>query len=129
MRNTERLSLQAAAALLFMALAFAVVLPDTARAHAYPDHADPKVGSTVAASPERVRVWFDSALEPAFSSIMVHTADGAMVDKRDGRVDQSDPTLLEVSVPSLPPGKYRVYWSVVARDGHRTSGDYTFTIK
>jgi methionine-rich copper-binding protein CopC len=112
-----------------MALAFAVILPDTARAHAYPDHADPKVGSTVTSSPERVRVWFDSALEPAFSSIMVHAADGAMVDKRDGRVDQSDPSLLEVSVPSLPPGKYRVYWSVVARDGHRTSGDYTFTIK
>ncbi|HSB33501.1 MAG TPA: copper resistance CopC family protein [Nitrospirota bacterium] len=129
MRNTERLSTQAASALLFIALAFTVILPDTARAHAYPDHADPKVGSTVTASPERIRVWFDSALEPAFSSIMVHAADGAMVDKRDGRVDQSDPSLLEVSVPSLPPGKYRVYWSVVARDGHRTSGDYTFTIK
>lgn len=129
MRDKERLSPQALAALLFMAFAFAVILPDAARAHAYPDHADPRVGSTVTASPERVRVWFDSALEPAFSSIMVHAADGAMVDKRDGRVDQSDPTLLEVSVPPLPPGKYRVYWSVVARDGHRTSGDYTFTIK
>jgi methionine-rich copper-binding protein CopC len=118
-----------AAALLFMAFVFVVIMPDAARAHAYPDHADPKVGSTSSASPSMVRIWFDSALEPAFCSIMVHIADGAMVDKRDGHVDPADPTLLEISVPPLPPGAYRVYWSVVARDGHRTSGDYTFTIK
>lgn len=103
--------------------------PNVSFGHAYPDHADPKVGSTLTVSPERVRIWFDSALEPAFCSIMVHIADGAMVDKRDGHVDPSDPTLLEISVPPLPSGIYRVYWSVAARDGHRTSGDYTFTIK
>jgi methionine-rich copper-binding protein CopC len=34
-----------------------------------------------------------------------------------------------VSLPPLPPATYRVIWSVVARDGHRTEGDYAFTIK
>ena len=114
--------------LIIAALIF-LLTPVTAHAHAFPDHADPKVGSTVSTSPAMIRIWFDSALEPAFSSMMVHIDGGAMVDKRDGHVDPSDPTLLEISVPPLPPGKYRVYWSVVARDGHRTSGDYTFTIK
>lgn len=113
---------------MFAAFLF-IIMPDAAQGHAYPDHADPKVGSTLSTSPSMVRIWFDSALEPAFSSIMVHIADGAMVDKRDGHVDPSDPTLLEISVPPLPSGTYRVYWSVVARDGHRTSGDYTFSIK
>jgi methionine-rich copper-binding protein CopC len=103
--------------------------PIAALGHAYPDHADPKVGSTISVAPARVRIWFDSDLEPVFSSIMVHTADGRMVSKEDGGVAASDPTLLEVSVPPLPPGKYIVIWSVVARDGHRTSGDYSFTIK
>jgi copper resistance protein C len=112
-----------------VAVLLSLVVPIRAHAHAYPDHADPKVGSTISASPAKVRIWFDSALEPAFCSIMVHIDKGAMVDKRDGHVDPSDPTLLEISVPPLPPGPYRVYWSVVARDGHRTSGDYTFTIK
>lgn len=106
------------------------LFPNRAGAHAYPDHADPKVGSTVSVPPTSVRIWFDSELEPVFSTIMVHAVkDDAMVDKRDGRVDPSDPTLLEVSVPLLPPGDYRVYWSVVARDGHRTSGNFTFKIK
>lgn len=104
-------------------------LPEAARAHAFPDHSDPKVGATISASPDRVRIWFDSDLEPAFSTIMVHSADGKMVDKRDGRVNPSDPTLLEVGMPKLSPGTYRVIWNVVARDSHRTMGDYTFTIK
>ena len=105
-------------------------IPGTALGHAYPDHSDPRVGSTISASPSQVRIWFDSDLEPVFSSIMVHAEkDDSMVDKRDGRVDPSDPTLLEVSLPLLPPGVYIVYWSVVARDGHRTAGKYTFTIQ
>jgi methionine-rich copper-binding protein CopC len=87
------------------------------------------VGSTVSASPSSVRIWFDSDLEPAFSNLMVHGMDGKMVDKRDCRVDPSDPKLLEVSIPPLPPGMYLVIWSVVSRDTHRTQGQFTFTIK
>jgi methionine-rich copper-binding protein CopC len=110
-------------------LAFLCALPAVSWGHAFPDHSDPKVGSTVTVSPSQVRIWFDSDLEPAFSTIMVHNANNEMVDKRDGRVDPSHPTLLQVSVPKLPPGIYRVMWNVVARDGHRTMGDFTFTIK
>jgi len=36
---------------------------------------------------------------------------------------------LRLALPTLPSGEYRVTWQAVARDGHRTSGDYTFTIK
>lgn len=106
-----------------------LALPGVSKGHAFPDHSDPKVGSTVSGSPAIVRIWFDSDLEPAFSTIMVHNANNEMVDKRDSRVDPSDSKLLEVSVPRLPAGTYRVIWNVVARDGHRTMGDFTFTIK
>ena len=114
---------------LFLVSAMLFLAPVDAAAHAYPDHAEPKVGSTVHISPARVCIWFDSALEPAFSTIMVHNANNEMVDKRDGRIDPDDPMLLEVSLPPLPPGVYRVFWNVVARDTHRTSGSFTFTIK
>ncbi len=114
---------------LFFFLAFFCISPEAVLGHAFPDHADPKVGATLAVSPGRVRIWFDSALEPAFSTIMVCRTDGTMVDNRDGRVNSSDGKLLEVGVPRLPPGSYRVTWSVVSRDGHRTAGEYTFVIK
>ncbi len=130
MKKTESLKrLGIAVNVMFCFVVLLYVFPGTAHGHAFPDHADPKVGATVSGSPERVRIWFDGDLEPAFSTIMVHNADGKMVDKRDGRVNPSDATLLEVSLPKLPPGTYRVIWNVVARDAHRTTGDYTFTIK
>jgi copper resistance protein C len=103
--------------------------PCVAWSHAFPDHSEPKVGATLTAAPSRVRIWFDGALEPAFSSIRVEDANGQRVDKGDGHVDSADATLLEVDLTPLAPGHYRVIWSVVARDGHRTEGDFMFTIQ
>lgn len=110
-------------------IAFTCVIPGKGLAHAFPDHSEPRVGATVTASPAMVRIWFDSELEPAFSTIFVQDGKSKRVDKGDGHVDSSDHTLLEAGLPALRPGCYRVYWSVVARDGHRTTGDYSFTVK
>jgi len=106
-----------------------LLVTTSAWGHAFPDHSEPRVGWTVPTPPPRVRIWFDGALEPIFSTITVMNADRKRVDNGDGRVNPSDSTILEVSLPPLPPGNYRVFWSVVARDGHRTEGDFPFTIE
>jgi methionine-rich copper-binding protein CopC len=80
-------------------------------------------------APSQVRIWFDGTLEPLFSGIQVQDASGYRVDIGDGRVDPADATLLEVHLAPLHPGRYRVIWSVVARDGHRTEGDFTFIMR
>lgn len=100
-----------------------------AAAHAFLDHADPRVGSTIAQSPHSVRLWFSQALEPAFSRVHVVDASGKTVDAGDAHVDAADKTLLSVTVPALAPGAYRVQWRVVSVDTHVTEGDYTFEIK
>ena len=110
-------------------LAALLLVPLPVWAHALPDHSDPRVGHTLDRAPATVRIWFDGAIEPVFSTIRVENGDRQRVDKGDGRVNPGDPTVLEVSVLPLPPGKYRVFWSVVARDGHRTAGDYPFRVK
>ena len=112
-------------------LAAAVILlaPSWVWAHVFPDHSEPRVGHTLEASPPAVRIWFDGQIEPVFSTLRVEDADKHRVDKGDPRVSSSDGTLLEVGLPSLPAGRYRVFWSVVARDGHRTEGDFSFTVK
>ena len=117
---------QATALLLLL---FLCILPRPSFGHAFPERAEPKVGSTVSASPRQVRIWFDGALEPVFSTIVVHDTNGGRVDSGDGRVDPADPALLEVSLPPLKPGTYRVLWNAAARDGHRTQGEFTFTVK
>ncbi len=116
-------------AIALLVLSLLCILPRVSFGHAFPDHADPKVGSTVSSAPRNIRIWFDGDLEPVFSTIEVHDANGDKVDSGDGRVDPADPTLLEVSLPLLKPGTYRVLWKVAARDGHRTQGEFTFTVK
>jgi hypothetical protein len=46
---------------LFLVCAF----PEVSQGHAFPDHSEPKVGSTVHDSPVGVRIWFDGTLMPA----------------------------------------------------------------
>jgi methionine-rich copper-binding protein CopC len=106
-----------------------LLAPPPARGHAFPDHADPRVGSTVNPSPAEVRIWFDGEIEPVFSTIRVENETKQRIDRGDGGVSSQDNRLLAVRIPPLVPGKYRVYWSVVARDGHRTEGDYPFKVK
>ena len=105
-----------------------VVAPTAAWAHAFPDHSEPRVGHTVD-SPRSVRVWFDGEIEPVFSTIRVEDGDKRRVDSGDARVNPGDNKILEVSVPTLAPGRYQVFWSVVARDGHRTEGSFPFRVK
>jgi methionine-rich copper-binding protein CopC len=106
-----------------------LLIPSPAWPHAFPDHSEPRVGHTLDTPPTAIRIWFDGDLEPVFSRIRVENSNHEQVDSKDGRVNPGDRRLLEVHVPPLPPGKYRVVWSVVARDGHRTEGDYPFRIK
>ncbi|HEY2387562.1 MAG TPA: copper resistance CopC family protein [Candidatus Binatia bacterium] len=109
-------------------LLVALATPGAVLAHAFPDHSDPRVGHTVEVSPSEVRIWFDGAIEPVFSSMKVEDASGKRVDRDDAHVDPSDQRLLEVSVAALAAGAYQVEWSVVARDGHRTEGKFTFRV-
>jgi methionine-rich copper-binding protein CopC len=112
-----------------LACAMFLALPSPAWAHAFLDHADPKVGSAITGSPKQVRIWFTQELEPAFSSIEVDNAEGKQVDAKDCRVDAKDKSLVEVSLPPLPAGTYTVAWHVVSTDTHRTQGHFEFTIK
>ena len=82
-----------------------LAMPASASAHAFPDHSDPRVGHTVD-PPSAVRIWFDGAIEPVFSTIRVEDGNGRKVDLADGRVDAQDRTLLEVGLPALSPGAY-----------------------
>jgi copper resistance protein C len=98
-------------------------------AHAFLDHSDPAVGSTIAVAPQAVRIWFTEALEPAFSTIAVTDAAGRSVARGKAAVDGKNPMLLAVGLMKIGPGTYRVRWRVVSVDTHPTEGNFTFTVK
>lgn len=116
---------RAAAALAALALGAA----PPAFAHAFLDHAEPRVGGEVERAPKQLTLWFTQELEPAFSKVKVLDAGGREVDAGDGAVDAKDATRMHASLPALPPGKYRVEWRVLSADTHVTKGDYTFEVR
>jgi copper resistance protein C len=96
-----------------------------ASAHALLDHAEPRVGNTVATAPREVTLWFTQRLEPAFSTIIVTNAAGQRVDAGKTRVSGNQ---MSVSLRSGGAGTYRVNWRVLSVDTHRTDGSFTFRV-
>jgi len=101
----------------------------TVQAHAFLDHANPAVGSTVPTAPETVTMWFTQELEPAFTTATVTDASGNSVDTGPARIDPKDPTELRVALKKLSPGTYTVSWRALSVDTHTTTGHFTFEIK
>jgi methionine-rich copper-binding protein CopC len=98
---------------------------DAAGAHAFLDHAEPRVGNTVSASPREVTLWFTQKLEAAFSSMTVTNAAGQRVDTGKPRVSGSQ---ISVSLRPGGTGTYHVNWRVLSVDTHTTNGNFTFQV-
>ena len=111
-----------------IALLCCLAAVSAARAHAFLDHADPKVGSTVKVSPTEVKIWFTEGVILPFSYLKVLDASGKEVQKNDKHLDPAHPDMLIVSVPPLKPGKYKVSWRVTAVDTHVTHGFFPFEV-
>jgi methionine-rich copper-binding protein CopC len=96
-----------------------------AAAHAFLDHAEPRVGNAVATAPREVRLWFTQKLEPAFSTMSVTDEAGQRVDAGKARVSGDT---MAISLRQIRSGTYRVIWRVLSVDTHTTDGNFTFTV-
>ena len=99
-----------------------------AAAHGVLERTEPRAGSTVRSAPAQVRLQFTGAIEAAYSQVHVLDGGGHRVDLGDSRVDADNRALLRVSLPALPPGRYKVAWRVLSIDSHVTEGDFTFRV-
>ena len=126
--DIEVKSVRALRAIVLASFLGMAVIPSVSEGHAFPIRSDPRVGWTIAASPPKVTIWFDGELEPAFSTITVYNSAKQQVDKNNSRVIGTDNNVLEVDLPFLSTGIYRVYWKALSTDTHVTEGDFTFTI-
>ena len=97
-------------------------------AHAFLDHASPAVGSVVPTAPAAITLWFTQDLEPAFSTVTVTNQAGQRVDRGNQHVPPGQSAVLQVGLPSLPPGTYTVNWRVISVDTHPTQGSFTFQV-
>jgi copper transport protein len=115
------------------ALAVAVVLllaaPAAASAHAYLTHTSPSPNAILAASPAKVALTYDEAVEPRFAIISVTDAAGHQLTTAPVSRSPSNPDTLFVPLkPHLPRGWYLIYWRAISVDGHPVQGAYTFAV-
>jgi methionine-rich copper-binding protein CopC len=96
-----------------------------ARAHAFLDHANPLVGSTVASAPHEVVLTFTQSLEAAFSTVTVTDPGGA--DAGQGKAQVSGNTM-RIGLKAGGPGTYKVHWHALSTDTHSTEGTFTFHV-
>ena len=97
--------------------------------HTMLESAEPGAGAELTVAPAAIVLHFGSSLESASCRIMVKDALGNRIVTGPLRNDAQSQTSLRVSLPPLTPGRYRVSWLAVGRDGHRTNGAYVFTFK
>jgi copper resistance protein C len=110
------------------AIALLLLATVGATAHAFLDHANPRVGSAVRTAPREVTMWFTQDLEPAFSTAEVTDASGAQVSTGKASVSPNDRKALRVAVKPLAAGTYKVSWRVLSVDTHTTEGTFSFRV-
>lgn len=96
-------------------------------AHAKMQMAMPAANSVVA-SPKSIMVHFNEKVTAKLSGFEVTGPDGKPL-ALDPQVDKSGLMLTAKVDKPLAPGLYKVKWHAVAGDGHRMTGDYSFTVK
>ncbi len=103
----------------------AVMSGAAADAHAFLDHAEPRVGSTVPTAPRELSLSFTQKLEPAFSSVEVTDTNGARVDLGKSSVSAG---VMRIRLKHLSTGTYKVRWHALSADTHTTEGSFTFQV-
>lgn len=109
--------------------AVTLLLPGLALAHAVPTQTIPAANAALRSAPDQVSIYFDAELEPLFCKLVVKNDHGQKISRGDGTVDARNHKLLTARLNTPGRGAYRVFWSVVSRDGHRAAGDYTFDVR
>lgn len=99
--------------------------------HAVLKASTPASGAEIAPSQVDLKLVFNEPLEDRFCSVSIVAANGQVVASPVLKAEEKDPSTLTATVPtgSLSAGRYSLRWSAMGRDGHRTKGEFGFTVK
>lgn len=108
-------------------------LPLQVSAHAHLSAATPAADAALDESPEAIDLAFSEAIEPALSRVTLQRVDGDTLHEIEtGALDAGGEGNTDITLPLKAPleaGEYEVHWDVLADDGHRTQGHYSFVVQ
>jgi copper transport protein len=107
-----------------------------AEAHAIVVQTDPADGATLSAAPKLIRVWFSEPVVPNLTKLWLVDSTGQSIpvtfteDLAGAPLGPTQQVVLDVAVPHLAPGAYRLTWQTVSNtDLHATSGALVFGVQ
>lgn len=107
-----------------------LLVSQQALAHAHLASASPANEAVVSTSPQALTLSFTEGIEARFSGASLTAADGKSIATGNASVDSADNKVLNVPLSAaLAAGEYKVNWHVLSVDGHKTKGEYRFTVK
>jgi len=114
--------------ILSVATVASIALAGQAFAHAHLKSSVPADKSAVA-SPGELDLTFTEELNLKFSGVTVTGPDKGEVKLGDVMLMDGDKVLMVPVSDRLAPGSYTVDWHVLSTYGHKTEGNFTFTVK
>ncbi|ELY3086787.1 CopC domain-containing protein YobA [Klebsiella aerogenes] len=102
----------------------------SAFAHAHLLQQIPAADSTVSVSPQALTLTFSEGIETSFSGVALSGPQNTPI--ATGKLARSDNNKTQLTLPLRDPlaaGDYTVEWHVVSVDGHKTKGQYHFSVK
>lgn len=108
----------------------AMLTTASAFAHAHLQQQIPAADSTVSVSPQALTLTFSEGVELSFSGVTLNGPQNKPV--ATGKLARRDGNKAQLTLPLNEPlaaGEYTVEWHVVSVDGHKTKGQYHFSVK
>lgn len=106
----------------------AATLSPLAFAHATLVDSFPAKGQVLTASPSEIHITFNEHVEARYCRIKLVSNAGKNFDADRPAADKANPNTIVAAVPVLRPGTYSARWTAVGGDGHKTHGDFSFTV-
>ena len=88
----------------------------------------PAKGQTITGSPAEIHLTFNERVEARYCRIKLVSNAGKRFDADRPAADKATPNTIVAAVPVLRPGTYSARWTAVGSDGHKTHGDFSFTV-
>lgn len=99
-------------------------------AHAHLEQQTPAANSEVSPSPQSLTLNFSEGIEGNFSGVTLKGPNQQNIAVGKAVRNENDKKQLIVPLTeSLTSGLYTVEWHVVSVDGHKTKGQYQFSVK
>ncbi len=115
-------------ALATLAVSLAATFSPLVFAHASLVDSFPAKGQVMTGSPAQIHITFDEHVEARYCRIKLVSDAGKNFDADRPAADKANPNAIVASIPVLKPGNYRARWTAVGADGHKTHGDFSFTV-